>query len=315
MPIDALRTPDDRFSKLPGFPYQPHYYDSLPGYEGLRMAVIDEGPKDAPVFLCLHGEPSWSYLYRKMIPHFMKAGGRCVAPDLYGFGRSDKPKRREDYTYSFHRGSLLALIEAMDLQNVTLVVQDWGGILGLSLPMEAPERYKRLIIMNTALPMEPQASAVSKDLFERPEGEAPKTGFGAWHAFSQSRPSMDCGSLIARGCGAELSDDEIAAYDAPFPDASYQAGALVFPTLVPWNKDMDGYTVSQHAIEFWQNWDGESFMAVGDQDPVLGVSIMKRMQGIIKGCPEPVIIEGGGHFVQERGDEIAPAALKAFGGK
>ncbi|MEO1040768.1 MAG: haloalkane dehalogenase [Pseudomonadota bacterium] len=315
MPIDVLRTPEDRFGTLPGFPYQPNYVDDLSGYEGLRMAVIDEGPKDAPVFLCLHGEPSWSYLYRKMIPYFLEAGGRCVAPDLFGFGRSDKPTKRDDYSHTFHRNSLLALVEKMDLQNVTLVVQDWGGILGLTLPMEAPERYKRLIIMNTALPMEPEASVVAKDLFERPEGTAPTTGFGGWHAFSQSRPSMNCGGIIARGCGAELSAEEIAAYDAPFPDETYQAGALVFPTLVPWRSDMEGYAISQRAIEFWNQWDGQTFMAVGDQDPVLGVPMMERMRDLIKGCPDPVHIKGGGHFVQERGDEIAPAALQAFGGK
>ncbi|MEM0929100.1 MAG: haloalkane dehalogenase [Pseudomonadota bacterium] len=315
MPIEALRTPNERFRDIPDFPYAPTYIDDLPGYDGLRMAVIDEGPKDAPVFLCLHGEPSWSFLYRKMIPHFLKAGGRCIAPDLFGFGRSDKPKRREDYSYSFHRGALLALVETMDLKDITLVVQDWGGILGLSLPMEAPDRYKRLIIMNTALPMEPHASMMSRDIFERPEGTEPTTGFAAWRAFSQSRPSMDCGGLIARGSGVALSPAEIAAYDAPFPDETYQAGALVFPTLVPWNDSMDGYATSQRAIEFWQNWDGESFMAVGDQDPVLGIDIMQSMRSIIKGCPEPLIIKGGGHFVQENGNDVAPAALKAFGGK
>ncbi|MEL7367787.1 MAG: haloalkane dehalogenase [Myxococcota bacterium] len=315
MPLDALRTPDERFENLPGFPYAPHYLEDLPGYEGLRMAVIDEGPKDAPVFLCLHGEPSWSYLYRKMIPHFLDAGGRCVVPDLYGFGRSDKPTKQADYTFNFHRGSLLALVDRLDLQNITLVCQDWGGILGLTLPLEAPDRYKRLLIMNTALPLEPEASIVAKDIFDRPEGEPPKTGFGAWLAFSQSRDQMACGKLIARGCGAELSEAEIAAYDAPFPDASYQAGALVFPRLVPWRSDMEGYDLGQRALAFWNKWDGQTFMAVGDADPVLGLPVMNRMQAEIKGCPPPMVIKGGGHFVQERGDEIAPAALKAFGHK
>ena len=313
MPLDALRTPDDRFSSLPGFPYSPHYVEDLPGYEGLRMAYIDEGPQDAPVFFCLHGEPSWSYLYRKMIPHFLDAGVRCVAPDLYGFGRSDKPTRQGDYGFNFHRNALLALVDRLDLQNVTLVCQDWGGILGLTLPMEAPSRYQRLLIMNTALPFEPEASEIARDLFDRPEGEKPKTGFGAWHAFSQSRPEMSCGKLIARGCGAPLTDAEIAAYDAPFPDATYQAGALVFPRLVPWRADMEGYDVGQRALAFWNDWAGQTFMAVGDADPVLGPPIMQRMRQQIRGCPAPLIIEGGGHFVQERGDEIAPAALQAFG--
>ena len=313
MALDALRTPDDRFSNLPGFAFAPHYVEDLTGYEGLRMAFLDEGPQDAPVFLCLHGEPSWSYLYRKMIPHFLEAGGRCVAPDLYGFGRSDKPIRQEDYTFNFHRGALLALVERLDLKNITLVCQDWGGILGLTLPLEAPSRYRRLLIMNTALPIEPEAGRIAQDLFERPDGEKPKTGFGAWHAYSQSRPNMECGKLIARGCGAQLSEAEIAAYDAPFPDASYQAGALVFPRLVPWKAGMEGYDIGQRALAFWGQWTGQTFMAVGDADPVLGPPIMNRMREAIKGCPPPLVVEGGGHFVQERGDEIAPVALRAFG--
>ncbi|MEM7679326.1 MAG: alpha/beta fold hydrolase, partial [Myxococcota bacterium] len=238
---------------------------------------------------------------------------RCVAPDLYGFGRSDKPTKQQDYSFAFHRGALLALVERLDLQNITLVCQDWGGILGLTLPLEAPQRYKRLLIMNTALPLEPEASAVAKDIFDRPEGESPKTGFGAWLAFSQSRPHMQCGKLIARGCGVPLSPEEIAAYDAPFPDETYQAGALVFPRLVPWRANMDGYDIGQRALTFWNNWEGQTFMAVGDVDPVLGLSIMSRMRAEIKGCPPPLVLEGGGHFVQERGDEIATAALKAFG--
>ena len=148
--MEAKRTPDARFEDIPDWSFKPHYAEDLPGYEGLRMHYVDEGPRDATTFLCLHGQPSWSFLYRKMAPVFLDAGYRVVAPDLYGFGRSDKPVDDDVYTFNFHRGALLALVEALDLKDVCLVVQDWGGILGLTLPLEAPERYTRLIIMNTA---------------------------------------------------------------------------------------------------------------------------------------------------------------------
>ena len=153
MTIEALRTPDDRFAKLDGWDYAPHYVDDLPGYEGLRMHYADEGPADAAVtFLCIHGEPSWAYLFRKMMPVFTQAGHRAVAVDMFGFGRSDKPMDDDIYTYHFHRGALLAFVEKLNLKNVCLVVQDWGGLLGLTLPMAAPERYSRLIVMNTGPP-------------------------------------------------------------------------------------------------------------------------------------------------------------------
>ena len=153
MTIEALRTPDERFAMLPAFPYTPHYIDTLPGYESLRMAYVDEGSSEDEVFLCLHGEPSWSYLYRKMIPVFVGAGHRAVAPDLYGFGRSDKPVDDDVYTFDFHRNSLIRFIEHLDLKNITLVCQDWGGILGLTLPMDMPGRFKRLLVMNTGMPV------------------------------------------------------------------------------------------------------------------------------------------------------------------
>jgi haloalkane dehalogenase len=308
--IDAKRTPDERFGELPDFPYEPSYVDDLPDYEGLRMAYIDEGPKDAPVFLCLHGEPSWSYLYRKMIPLFLEAGGRVIAPDLYGFGRSDKPVRQEDYSYSFHRDALLALIERLDLRNITLVCQDWGGVLGLTLPMEAPERWQRLIVMNTSLPFEPESSVIAEDL-ARPADER-KTGFGRWHAVSQRTDDMPVGAILNMGSGQKLSEAEIAAYDAPYPDKSYKAGAIVFPRLVPFSEDMDGYDIGRRAIAFWEEWEGESFMAIGGADPVLGKKAMMRLHGTINGCPEPLVIEEAGHFVQEWGEEVARKALASF---
>jgi len=270
----------------------------LRGYEGLRIHYLDEGPKDADrVFLCLHGQPSWSYLYRKMMPVFLESGARVIAPDWLGFGRSDKPVADEVYTYDFHRNMLLAFIERLDLQNITLVCQDWGGILGLSVPQDMPERFKRLIVMNTAIPV----------------GQSPGEGFEAWKAFAATQPDMDVGGLMARGTTV-LSEAEAAAYGAPFPDVSYKAGVRRFPEMVMVSPDMEGVETSKRAAAWWTNdWSGESFMAIGMADPVLGGPVMEGLRATIKGCPEPMLIEEGGHFVQEWGEPIARAALKAFG--
>ncbi|UTW54594.1 haloalkane dehalogenase [Kordiimonas sp. SCSIO 12610] len=294
----VLRTDDDRFENLPDWPYLPNYIDDLPGYEGLRAHYIDEGDKNAErVFLCLHGEPSWAYLYRHMIPHFLNSGARVVAPDFFGFGRSDKPIDDATYTFNFHRDYLLAFIERLNLKNVTLVCQDWGGLLGLTLPHDMPDRFARLIVMNTTI-------AIGK-----PAGK----GFDAWRDYVANTPDFPVGQLMKRS-SPHLSEAEVAAYDAPFPDDSYKAGVRRFPQLVMTDPDMNGVETSKKALEFWQNeWQGQSFMAIGMQDPVLGPPAMKALAGIIKNCPEPMEIEEGGHFVQEWGGEIAPAALKHFG--
>lgn len=297
MPIDAIRTPEDRFAKLKNWPYQPRYVDNLPGYEGLRMHYVDEGPKDAPVFLCLHGEPSWAYLYRKMMPVFLDAGYRVVAPDFFGFGRSDKPVKDEDYTFHFHRNALKAFFERMDLNDVCLVCQDWGGLLGLTIPMDYADRFTRLIIMNTGLGI----------------GRDPGPGFIAWRDYVASNPEFNVGDLMKRATPI-LDEDEVAAYQAPFPDPSYMAGARRFPALVPISPDMEGVDTSLAAAKFWsQDWSGASYMAIGMQDPVLGPQAMHAMQKLIRGCPEPMEIADGGHFVQEWGEPIAKAALKQFG--
>jgi haloalkane dehalogenase len=294
---DILRTPAERFANLPGFPWPAQSRDDLPGYAGLSMAFIDEGPKTAPVFLCLHGEPTWSYLYRRMIPHFLKAGGRVVAPDFFGFGRSDKPKDDAVYTFGFHRDSLLAFVRALDLKDVTLVVQDWGGLLGLTLPMEMPERFSRLIVMNTALPT----------------GEVPlPRGFLDWRAFANSQPDMPIGRLMARAC-PHLSAVEAAVYETPYPDASYKGGVRRFPNLVPEFTNSDGAAVERAARDFWRNdWKGQSVMAIGLTDPVLGAPVMRALRGDIRGCPPPLEFAEAGHFVQEWGDAVAPAALAAL---
>ena len=291
--IDFVRTPDDRFANLPGYAFAPHYLGQA---NGLRMHYLDEGQGDA-TFLCLHGQPSWSYLYRKMIlllaPH-----GRVVAPDLFGFGRSDKPIDDEVYTFDFHRQSLVDFIEALDLQNVTLVCQDWGGLLGLSIPHTMPDRFKRLIVMNTAF-----ATG------ERSLG----AGFEAWKAFNRTQPDMDVAMLFARGTPV-LSEAEAAAYGAPFVDVTYKAGVRRFPELVPATPDAPGTAISRDARDwFGDEWAGQSFMAIGASDPVITPDAMHALRKTIRGCPEPLVIPEAGHFVQEWGDQVVAGALASFG--
>ena len=299
MTIKALRTPEERFSVLPAFPYQPNYIDDLDGFESLRMAYIDEGdPSSETTFLCLHGEPSWSYLYRKMIPIFTGAGHRVVAPDLFGFGRSDKPVDESIYTFDFHRDSLMHFIERLDLKNITLVCQDWGGLLGLTIPMDMQDRFKNLIVMNTAISV----------------GETASEGFYQWRDFCANVPEIPVGGLFACDAGPAVSVIDVVAYDAPFPDNSYKAGVRRFPAMVPVEPMMDGVEHGKRAREFWsKDWNGQSFMAIGMKDPALGEGPMEKLRTFIKGCPEPLKTEEAGHFVQEYGVEIAEKALIHFG--
>ncbi|MCB1540827.1 MAG: alpha/beta fold hydrolase [Rhodoblastus sp.] len=295
--IDFLRTPDERFAALPGYAFAPHYVDDLQGYAPLRMHYLDEGPRDAPVALCLHGQPTWSYLYRKMIPAFLAAGMRVVAPDFFGFGRSDKPTDESVYTFDFHRDALVALIERLLLADVTLVCQDWGGLIGLTVPMDMPERFSRLIVMNTTL-----------GTGDVPLGE----GFLAWRAFCNRSPDMAIGALMKRGV-AGLSDAEAAAYDAPFPDARYKAGVRRFPNLVPDHPDAPGAALSRRARDFWsRDWTGKAFMAVGMKDPVLGPASMAALRDNIRNCPAPLELTDAGHFTQEAGVAVVAAAMKPF---
>lgn len=307
MTIKALRTPDARFADLPDWPYAPRYLENLPGYDGLRMHYVDEGPQNAEVvFLCIHGEPSWAYLFRKMIPVFTAAGHRAIAVDMFGFGRSDKPIDDEVYTYDFHRNALLRFVEALDLRNICLVVQDWGGLLGLTLPLEAPERYTRLLVMNTGLP----------------GGEEAPDGFAMWRAFNRAQPDLDVAALMKRATPV-LSDAEAAAYAAPYPDQRYKGGVRRFPELVMLKEkgaaDLTplsklGLSTSLRARKFWKDaWKGESFMAIGMQDPVLGPPAMHFLRSMIRDCPPPMEVPEAGHFVQEWGAPIAKAALKQFG--
>lgn len=296
---DALRTPAERFAAIPDFPWTPRYRDDLPGYEGLRMARIDEGPEEAGrVFLCLHGQPSWSFLYRHMIPVFLGTGARVVAPDLFGFGRSDKPVEDALYTFGFHRQSLVALIETLDLRRITLVVQDWGGILGLTLPPDMPDRFERVLAMNTVLGL----------------GGGSTEGFDAWRDFHAENPDYDMAALFQRYVPG-MSDAVAAAYAAPFPDARYRAGTRRFPFLVMTERHMEGVDLSRRAAAWWSaEWQGEGFMAIGEQDGMIPPWLMQKMHGILGIAPPPLMLPEAGHFVQEtHGAAVARAALTAWG--
>ncbi len=295
---DAVRAPEERFEALPGYPWAPHYLSDLPALDGLRLHYLDEGPADAPLtWLCLHGNPAWSYLYRKMIPVFLASGARVVAPDLIGFGRSDKPKKEGAHSFTWHRQVLLEFVERLDLRNIVLVVQDWGGLLGLTLPMEASERYRGLLVMNTMLAT----------------GELPLSpGFLAWRTMCAQNPEFDVARLFARG-NPQMTPSECAAYNAPFPDRGHRAALRAFPPMVPEHADDGGAAISRQARDFWTHrWQGQSLMAIGQQDPVLGEPVMQALRASIRNCPEPLLLPQAGHFVQEHGEAIAQAAVRHF---
>ncbi|MFZ2650945.1 MAG: haloalkane dehalogenase [Burkholderiaceae bacterium] len=294
--MPTLRTPDERFVGLPDFPYPPHWVDDLAGFQGLRVHHVDEGPRGAEVTaLCLHGNPTWSYLYRRMLPVFCAAGLRVVAPDLIGFGRSDKPADAAWHSFERHREMLMRFIERLDLRNIMLVCQDWGGLLGLTLPMAMPQRFTRLLVMNTGL------------------GTGQVTeGFRQWRAYSNAQADLPVGRLIQRG-KPEMSASEVAAYDAPFPAPQFKAALRAFPNMVPDGEDAPGAALSRNAQAYLRDaWQGPSFMAIGMQDPVLGAAPMRALQRVIRGCPAPMEVAGAGHFVQEWGAPIASAALEHF---
>lgn len=294
--ISKLRTPDKRFENLPNFNFVPNYIDDLSDYEDLRVHYLDEGKRDSnEVFLCLHGEPTWCYLYRKMIPVFTAGGIRSIAPDFLGFGRSDKPSDETVYTFDFHRNFLLKFIDRLNLKNITLVCQDWGGVLGLTIPMEMPDRFKRLIIMNTGF----GTGRVNE-------------AFLKWKEFNNSEPDLQVHRLMKKW-EPTISEEEAMAYSAPFPSKEYKAGVRTFPNLVPISKEDPAAKLSRNAASWWKkNWTGESFMAIGMKDPILGPDVMNAMRNTIRDCPDPLEIHEAGHFVQEFGDLIAKRALKQF---
>ena len=291
--MKALRTPDERFAHLPGFPWQPRYADT---HDGLRMAYLDEG--DGPTVLLLHGEPSWSYLYRTMVPVLLEAGCRVVAPDLIGFGRSDKPTEVGDYTYAGHVAWLRSvLLDTLDLQDVTLVGQDWGGLLGLRLVAENPGRFARVVAANTGLP---------DGLHRLPEE------WWAFRNFVMRTDPLPVGFLVSAGCTTPMSPEVQAAYEAPFPDGSYQAGARAFPDLIPQDPENPATPDNQRAWEvFSQLWAKPFLCAYSDSDPITRGAdkpFRDRVPGA-QGQPHTTIA-GAGHFLQEdAGPELATVVV------
>ncbi len=293
MTIKALRTPEERFADIPDFDYPVGYLDDLPGYEGLRIAYVDAGPKHADhTFLCLHGEPSWSFLYRRMIPAFLESGARVIAPDLLGFGRSDKPVEQSDYSFHFHRNYLLELVRRLDLKNITIVCQDWGGLIGLRLLAEMPDRFARVVTANTALPTGDQ-----------PMGAA----FESWREFSQQSPEFRTGRIVYGGTETKLSEEEVAAYDAPFPDETFKEGARQFPMLVPARPDDPASDPNRAAWSVLKTLNMPFLTAFGSEDKVMaGVdAVLQRLIPGAQGQPH-VVLPGAGHFLQEDvGDQLA----------
>lgn len=299
-----LRTPDDRFADLPGYAFEPHYADvsAVPGDAAagsLRVHYLDEGPSDAAPVLLMHGEPSWSFLYRHMIPILVEAGHRVVVPDLVGFGRSDKPSETGDYTYARHVAWMSELVFGhLDLTAITFFGQDWGGLVGLRLVAEAPERFARLCVGNTGLPTG--------------EGKLSEA-FLAWQKFSRESPQFPIGMIVNGGCTTDLAPEVIAAYDAPFPDDTYKAGARIFPSLVPTSTDDPASADNIAAWQVLDRFERPVLCAFSDKDAVTigGDGIFRRRLPGAEGQPHTTI-EGGGHFLQEdRGPQLA-AVLNDF---
>ncbi|HEX4819709.1 MAG TPA: haloalkane dehalogenase [Acidimicrobiales bacterium] len=288
--MKILRTPDERFAALPDFPFEPHYADIS---DGLRVHYLDEGPRDAAPVLLLHGEPSWCFLYRKMIPVLVKAGHRCIAPDLVGFGRSDKPAAQDDYSFQAHVDWMRELLfDRLDLREITYFGQDWGALVGLRLVAADPDRYARVVIGNGGLPTG-----------DRPPNEA----FLAWQSYAATAEDLPVGRIVGGGCATKPSAEVIAAYDAPFPDDSYKAGARSFPSLVPTSPDDPAHDANVKAWETLRAFDKPFLCAFSDSDPITK-GAERQFLGVVPGTEgQPhTTIEGGGHFLQEdKGPELA----------
>lgn len=295
--MKVLRTPDERFENLPGYEFSPHYLE-VDDFEGgaLRLHYLDEGPAGAEPVLLLHGEPSWSYLYRKMIPPLVNAGHRVIAFDLIGFGRSDKPSERDDYTYARHVAWIQSAFDQLNLENVTLVCQDWGGLIGLRLLASRPDKFARAVAANTMLPTG-----------EQDPGEA----FLAWQQFSQDVPEFPVGKIIAGAVTCELPPEVIAAYDAPFPEEAFKAGARQFPVLVPTSVDDPAHADNVAAWEVLKQWQKPFLTAFSDSDPVTGggEKVFQKLIPGAQGRPHTTI-KNGGHFLQEdQGEALADVVI------
>ncbi len=297
--MQHLRTPDERFENLSGYPFKPNYLlvDDSEGGE-LRVHYLDEGPAGADPVLLLHGEPSWSFLYRKMIPVLVSAGNRVIAPDLPGFGRSDKPSRREDYTYQRHVDWMQAVLDQLDLHHITLVCQDWGGLIGLRLAATNTRRFARIVAANTMLPTG-----------EHDLGQA----FIDWRNFSQQVPEFPVANIINGATTTELDADTLRGYDAPFPDETYKEGARQFPMLVPATPDDPACKPNRAAWDVLAKWEKPFLTAFSDSDPITagGDAVMQKL---IPGCQGQAhtIIENGGHFLQEDQGETLAEVVNAF---
>jgi haloalkane dehalogenase len=291
---EFVRTPEARFAHIADFPYSPHYIE----VGGLRIAYIDEGPRDAAPVLLMHGEPTWSYLYRKMIPVLLAAGHRVIAPDLVGFGRSDKPTRKQDYSYFNHVQWMSAWMEALDLQHITLFCQDWGSLIGLRMAAESPQRFDRIALANGGLP-----TGV---------GAVPKA-FKVWRAFAMFSPWFPIGRIVQSGCAMGLTPQAVAAYDAPFPSRRYRVAARLFPTLVPITPDDPESGNNARAWGVFKQWNKPFLTLFSNRDPVTrgGAKIFQQLVPGAAGQPHAVT-RGAGHFLQEdKGEEVAQA-LCAF---
>lgn len=291
--MQYLRTPDERFENLPDYDFEPNYLQVRDGEGGkLRVHYVEAGPRDAAPILLLHGEPSWSYLYRSMIPPLAAAGHRVIAPDLVGFGRSDKPARQADYSYQRHMDWLGSVVVELNLSDITLFCQDWGGLLGLRMVGEAPQRFARVIAANTFLPT---------------GDESPGQAFLKWREFSQAVPEFPAGEVIRRGTVSDLSPEVVAAYDAPFPDQTFTAGARRFPMLVPVSPDDPASEPNRAAWRALERFEKPFLTAFSDSDPVTAGAekvLQSRIPGA-RGQPHETI-ERGGHFLQEdRGERLA----------
>ena len=291
----VLRTPDECFENLVDFPYEPHYLE----VDGYRVHYVDEGPpgrpassKDADPILLMHGEPSWCYLYRKMIPGLVAAGNRVIAPDLIGFGRSDKLAKRDDYSYQFHVDIINGFVRALDLNNITLFCQDWGGLIGIRVLIDNPGRFLRLIPANTGLSTGDHGAS---DAFKK------------WLEYSQKVENFHVGGIVKGGCATELSEEVIAAYNAPFPSDAYKEGARIFPKLVPVSPDNPAAEANRKGWEVLKTWPGKVLTLFSDQDAVTagGYKPFQKLMAGAKDQPHATI-EGAGHFLQEdKGEEIA----------
>jgi haloalkane dehalogenase len=289
-----LRTPDERFAALPDWPYAPRYVE----LGDVRVHYVDEGPPGAPTVLMLHGEPSWSFLYRKVIRAVTAAGLRAVAPDLVGFGRSDKPAHREDYTYQRHVDWMAGFVAALDLRGVTLLGQDWGGLIGLRLVAAEPDRYARIVAANTFLPTGDQPASAA---------------FLKWRAYSQEVPDFAVGKIVARGCARPLAPEVVAAYDAPFPDDSYKAGARQFPLLVPITPDDPAAAANRAAWAVLQSWTKPVLTVWGAEEKVTRGGD-QLLQALIPGArgQRHEVLPGAAHFLQEDAGEELGAAVATF---